>query len=94
MENEWRSELERMRERMLATRMSLAEALKKETNSNRFDFIQKHRGMFSRLGLSKSNVEKLRNDFGIYMVEDSRINIAGLQADNIDLLAASVANVI
>ena len=94
LENEWRSELERMRERMLATRMSLAAALKRETNSNRFDFIQKHRGMFSRLGLSKSNVEKLRNDFGIYMVEDSRINIAGLQADNIDLLAASVANVI
>ena len=94
MEKEWRNELEQMRGRMLDLRINLAEALKRQTNSDRFDFVGSHRGMFSRLGLSEANVNRLRNDFGIYMVADSRVNIAGLQLEQIDTLAEAVSKVI
>ena len=94
MEKEWRNELEQMRGRMLDLRLNLAEALKRQTNSDRFDFVGSHRGMFSRLGLSETNVNRLRNDFGIYMVADSRVNIAGLQLEQIDALAEAVSKVI
>ena len=94
MEEKWKTELEEMRDRMLNLRRNLSASLKRETNSDRFDFIKNHRGMFSRLGLSEKNVEQLRNDFAIYMVADSRINIAGLQSEKIDILAASVAKII
>jgi aromatic-amino-acid transaminase len=50
--------------------------------------------MFSRLGLSKKNVEVLREEYGIYMISDSRINIAGLQAEKIDILAAAVSEIL
>jgi aspartate aminotransferase len=64
--------------------------LRRLSNSDRFDFLAVHRGMFSRLGTSPENVEKLRADYGIYMVGDSRMNIAGLNADTIPLLARAI----
>ena len=91
---DWKAELEEMRTGMLALRKSFADALRRETNSDRFDFVAHHRGMFSRLGLSGAEVERLREEFGVYMVGDSRINIAGLRADVIDRLAKAVAAVI
>jgi aromatic-amino-acid transaminase len=50
--------------------------------------------MFSRLGLSKKNVELLREKHGIYMISDSRINIAGLQDEKIDILASAVSKIL
>ena len=79
---------------MLELRSGLASCLRKHTNSERFDFIANHRGMFSRLGLTEKNVKKLREDFGIYMVSDSRINVAGLQENRLDFLASSISKVI
>ena len=90
---DWLSELESMRMNMLSLRFALAEELRKATNSDRFDFIARHRGMFSRLGISPDAVLKLRADHGIYMVSDSRINIAGLPADGLELLARAIASV-
>jgi aromatic-amino-acid transaminase len=46
--------------------------------------------MFSRLGTTPEKVEKLRADHGIYMVGDSRMNIAGLNADTIPVLAKAI----
>lgn len=94
LKKQWVQELESMRLGMLDLRLKLSDALKKKTNSNRFEFVENHRGMFSRLGLTEDNVTKLRDEFGIYMVSDSRINIAGLQAEKIDLVATAVAEVI
>ena len=94
LKKQWVQELESMRLGMLDLRLKLSDALKKKTNSNRFEFVENHRGMFSRLGLTEDNVTKLRDEFGIYMVSDSRINIAGLQAEKIDLIATAVAEVI
>lgn len=91
---DWMNELEEMRTSMLSLRQGLAEALRRETNSDRFDFITTHRGMFSRLGLSADQVEKLRADYGIYMVGDSRFNVAGLPADGLNDLAKAIAAVL
>jgi len=72
----WASELEDTRLSMLNLRQQLADELRQRTNSDRFDFIARHRGMFSRLGVSPEVVETMRADNGVYMVGDSRINIA------------------
>ncbi len=91
---EWMEELESMRTSMLSLRTGLAEALRRETNSDRFDFVADHRGMFSRLGLTSDQVDQLRETHGIYMVGDSRFNVAGLPADGLDDLAKAVAEVL
>lgn len=88
---DWKAELEEVRLNMLALRQSLADALRRATNSDRFDFVADHRGMFSRLGLTEAQVETLRVTDGIYMVSDSRINIAGLNARTVPILAAAIA---
>ncbi len=88
--NEWQTELEEVRLSMLGLREQLANELKRLSNSDRFDFVARHRGMFSRLGLSPEIVEKLKADFGIYMVGDSRINIAGLNKTTVPLLADAI----
>lgn len=90
---DWKAELEEMRQNMLTLRQFLADALRRATNSDRFDFVAIHRGMFSRLGLTEAQVEMLRKDQGIYMVSDSRINIAGLNAQTVAILAAAIAQV-
>ncbi|ATG48669.1 aromatic amino acid aminotransferase [Celeribacter ethanolicus] len=88
---DWMAELEEVRLGMLGLRQQLADELKRLTNSDRFDFIARHRGMFSRIGASPEEVLKMREDFGIYMVGDSRMNIAGLNAETVPLLAAAIA---
>lgn len=90
---DWEAELEAMRTGMLELRKGLAEELRRATNSDRFDFVGEHRGMFSRLGLSPEQVVRLREEFGIYAVGDSRINIAGLPAQGLGKLAAAIASV-
>lgn len=87
---DWEAELEEVRLGMLSLRTQLADELKRLTNSDRFSFLADHRGMFSRLGTTPELVEKLRADHGIYMVGDSRMNIAGLNADTIPVLAKAI----
>lgn len=90
---DWMAELEEVRLNMLGLRKALADALRQATNSDRFDFVADHRGMFSRLGLSEAQVIRLREEHAIYMVGDSRINIAGLNAKTVPILAAAIASV-
>ncbi|MGN6771612.1 MAG: aromatic amino acid transaminase [Rhizobiaceae bacterium] len=89
----WKEELETMRQRMVSLREGFADALRRQSNSDRFDFIARHRGMFSRIGATPAQVEKLRAEHGVYMVGDSRINVAGLPEDRLDTLAASIISV-
>ena len=84
---DWETELEEMRTGMIALRVALAEALRDRTKSDRFGFIAEHRGMFSLLGASPAEVERLRVEHGIYIVGDSRINIAGLNHNTVPILA-------
>ena len=90
---DWTAELEDVRKNMLSLRKSLADALRTTTNSDRFDFVSAHRGMFSRLGLTEAQVLRLRAEFGIYMVGDSRMNIAGLNDGTVPILARAIAQV-
>ncbi|RBI74025.1 aromatic amino acid aminotransferase [Roseovarius sp. TE539] len=87
---DWEAELEDVRTGMLALREQLAGELRRLSGSDRYGFIAEHRGMFSRLGLGPDLVERLRKDHGIYMVGDSRINIAGLNRDTVPKLAKAI----
>ena len=91
---EWESELNEMRATMMTIRQDLADALRRQCNSDRFDFIAEHRGMFSRMGLATPEVEALRTDHGMYVVGDSRINIAGLSGGRHEPFANAVAAVL
>ncbi|WP_238368118.1 aromatic amino acid transaminase [Mesobacterium pallidum] len=87
---DWKAELEDVRLGMLKLREQLAGEFQKLSGSDRFAFVATHRGMFSRLGLTEEMVMKLRKDNGIYMTGDSRINIAGLNAQTVPVLAKAV----
>jgi len=87
---DWEKELEDTRLSMLSLRKQLAEALQNASGSNRFGFLADHRGMFSRLGTTSEKVDLLREKHGVYMVGDSRLNIAGLNAQTIPILANAI----
>jgi aromatic-amino-acid transaminase len=87
---EWEAELEETRLSMLGLRQQLADELKRLTNTDRFDFLAHHRGMFSRLGATPEQVAAMRADNGIYMVGDSRFNVAGLNAHSVPVLAQAI----
>ena len=89
---DWQKELEETRLGMLALRQQLADELQRLTGSDRFGFIAEHRGMFSLLGTTPELVEKMRVDAGIYMVGDSRLNIAGLNAKTVPILAKAIVD--
>jgi aromatic-amino-acid transaminase len=90
---EWAAELEEMRNGMLGLREQLAVELQRLSGSDRFGFIAQHRGMFSRLGATPEQVERLRAEHGIYLVGDSRLNIAGLNKDSVPILAKAMIDV-
>ncbi|NOD84757.1 amino acid aminotransferase [Ruegeria sp. HKCCD6119] len=90
---DWMAELEEVRLSMLGLRRQLADELQRLSGSDRFGFIAQHRGMFSRLGAAPELVEKLRVEHGIYMVGDSRLNIAGLNANTVPILAQAIVDV-
>ena len=92
MRADWQAELEDVRQSMLGLRTALADELQRLSNSDRFGFLAQHRGMFSRLGTTPEMVEKLRVDHGIYMVGDSRMNIAGLNAQTVPVLAKAIVD--
>ena len=84
---EWEAELTEMRERMGRLRVKLAAAIRQKSNSKDFDFIAEHSGMFSLLGLPGDVVQKLKTEDAVYMINDSRINVAGIPEDRVDELA-------
>jgi aspartate aminotransferase len=89
----WRSELLPMCERINGLRTTLVSKLEAATGRD-FGFIQREKGMFSFLGLSAEQARRLRSEHGVYMLDSSRINVAGVNAANIDYLAAAVAKVL
>ncbi|TWG61353.1 amino acid aminotransferase [Aminobacter sp. J44] len=91
---DWRAELEATRLRMLELRQGLADALRRKSNSERFDFIGRQCGMFSRFGLNAEQVKRLREEHAVYIVGDSRFNVAGLPGDRLDELAAKIVAVL
>jgi len=90
---DWKVELEQVRLAMLDLRQQLASELQARAGSDRFSFLAQHRGMFSRLGTTPEMVERLRVEHAIYMVGDSRMNIAGLNVQTVPILAQAIIDV-
>ncbi|MBJ7516231.1 MAG: aspartate/tyrosine/aromatic aminotransferase [Stenotrophomonas sp.] len=88
----WEAELTEMRERIHALRHGLVDRLA-ALGAPEFAFINDQAGMFSYSGLSRVQVEKLRDDYGIYAVGTGRICVAALSQNNLDYVAQAVANV-
>lgn len=84
----WRQELESAHRRVLDMRRLLASAL-----GERYDFIRQGKGLYCITGLTAKQIEKIREDYGIYMTLDGRINLAGLNEEAIGLLADAMSKV-
>ncbi len=92
--HDWMAELDAMRARMVQMRHLLAEELQSATGDRSFDFIRTQRGMFSLLGVSGAVVDRLREQHHIYMLGDSRMNVAGIMPHNAARIAAAIAKTI
>lgn len=89
----WLAEVEAMRTRILAMRQTLVGALKQTLPARNFDYLVTQRGMFSYTGLSAAQVDRLRDEFGIYLVRSGRICVAGLNQGNVGQVAEAFAKV-
>jgi len=90
----WAKELEAMRVRITSLRHELVRQLRAHCPQRDFSFIARQRGMFSFLGITTEQVRALRVQHHIYMTDDSRINIAGLRAENLEYFARAAAQVL
>jgi len=91
---QWEEELAGMRERIRAMRSGLVDKLKARGVAQDFSFIAHQRGMFSYTGLTAGQVERLKDEFGIYAVGTGRICLAALNSRNLDYVADAIAAVI
>ncbi|MCH8278846.1 MAG: aspartate/tyrosine/aromatic aminotransferase, partial [Proteobacteria bacterium] len=90
----WEVELNEMRDRLREMRALLHEALRDTAPNRDFSHLVRATGMFCFLGVTADQVARLKKEFAIYMVDSSRINVAGITADNVGHLAASIAAVL
>lgn len=89
----WLAEVETMRRRILAMRQELVDVLKDAVPGRNFDYLLKQRGMFSYTGLSAAQVDRLRDEFGVYLIASGRMCVAGLNAGNVRRVAQAFAAV-
>lgn len=92
--SEWDAELTQMRDRINGLRAKLVKQIQAAGIDDDFSFIEKEKGMFSFLGVNVDQVQTLVNDYSIYLVNSSRINVAGVNDENAEYLAASLATVL
>jgi aspartate aminotransferase/aromatic-amino-acid transaminase len=90
----WRSELDAMRERIQHMRRLFIDTLKDAGVKRDFSFIIDQKGMFSYTGITGEPVLRLRSDYGVYMLENGRINVAAITPDNVAYLGRSIAEVL
>lgn len=91
---QWSGELTQMRERINSLRVQLVTSLNSLQNQRDFSFIARERGMFSFLGLTKEQVHQLRQDYSIYMTDNSRISVSGLSAEKMDYVSRAIVSVL
>ncbi|CAH5386357.1 Aromatic-amino-acid aminotransferase, partial [Klebsiella oxytoca] len=90
----WLAEVEEMRTRILAMRHELVNVLKETVPGGDFDYLLKQRGMFSYTGFSPAQVDRLRDEFGVYLIASGRMCVAGLNSRNVRRVAQAFAAVI
>jgi len=91
---DWQAELSDMRTRVNALRRALADALRGACGSDRFGYLAAQRGMFSLLGGTDEQIKRLRDEFGVYIVNGGRLNMAGLTPAAIPQVARAIAAVL
>jgi aspartate aminotransferase len=94
LKSDWDAELTEMRDRINGLRATLVERIAAAGIDQDFSFIQREKGMFSFLGVNVDQVQRLVNEFSVYLVNSSRINVAGINEDNVDYLAQSLKSVL
>ena len=90
----WDKELGGMRERIKGMRKRLVDNIHARVPGSDFSFVLKQRGMFSYSGLTKEQVQRLRQEYSIYAIETGRICVAALNSKNVDYVADAIAKVI
>jgi aromatic-amino-acid transaminase len=90
----WEAELEAMRQRILAMRSTLHGVLRSKMPARDFDYFTTQRGMFSYTGLSPAQVDRLREQYGVYLVRSGRMCVAGLNTSNVEPTALAMAAVL
>ena len=90
---DWEGDVAAMRERILAMRRSLHHMLQAKVPGRDLGYFLTQRGMFSYTGLSAAQVDRLREEFGVYMLRSGRICLAGLNTGNVERTAAAMAKV-
>ena len=90
----WIRELGEMRQRLNRLRRLLVDKLEERSSPRDFSFIARERGMFSFMGISREQVVRLREEFHVYMLESSRINVAGINQANVDYVADAIVAVL
>jgi aspartate aminotransferase len=91
---EWDAELTEMRDRINGLRSQFVKQIQSIGIEQDFSFIEREKGMFSFLGVNVGQVQTLVNDYSIYLVNSSRINVAGINDANIEYLSNSLATVL
>jgi len=91
---EWLDELAAMRSRLKGMRTLLVKELNRAAPDHDFSHIERTTGMFCYLGVTPEQVEQLKKDRGIYLVDSSRINVCGITKGNVRYLAESIASVL
>ncbi|SNS30055.1 aromatic-amino-acid transaminase [Noviherbaspirillum humi] len=90
----WEEELAVMRVRIREMRQAMVQKLKEKAPGQNFDFVVRQRGMFSYSGLTKEQVQRLREEFSIYAIDTGRICVAALNSRNIDTVVGAIAKVL
>ncbi|MGP9420549.1 amino acid aminotransferase [Ewingella sp. AOP9-I1-14] len=90
---QWLSEVENMRARILEMRQTLVNSLKVSLPNRNFDYLLQQRGMFSYTGFSVAQVDRLREEFGVYLIASGRVCMAGLNHHNVKQVAEAFAAV-
>ena len=90
----WEGEVAEMRQRIQAMRNSLFEVLSAKLPGRNFDYFLTQRGMFSYTGLSPEQVDRLKNEFAVYLVRSGRMCVAGLNSKNVEATANAMAAVL
>jgi len=91
---QWEDELAGMRDRIREMRSALVEQISAAGATQDFSFVVRQRGMFSFTGLTADQVERLKQEFGIYAVSSGRVCLAALNSKNIGYVAKAIATVV
>lgn len=91
--NNWLAEVEAMRLRIIEMRQVLVNVLNSKLPGKNFDYLLKQRGMFSYTGLSAQQVDRLREEFSVYLIASGRMCVAGLNSRNVNQVAEAFAAV-